>query len=73
MITAQEKNNLVMAVLLAAKEPLGPTEIARRVAHPWFFLGCDGQSSAISPVLKRIGAVRHNGGKYTMPRNGGAT
>lgn len=68
MTTAQERNAAVLAVLKAATEPLGPTEIARRINQPW----CP-QSPAIMPVLRRIGAVRHPGGLYTKPeQKGGA-
>ena len=66
-----EKNEEVLAVLLAANEPLGPTEIGRRVGKS---LSCYGEygggygnSAAVTPVLRRINAIRHRGGKYTKP------
>ena len=72
MTTTQERNAAVLAVLNAATEPLGPTEIARRVDQPWCWY-CDSRgpvspsSAAITPVLRRIEAVRHEGGRYTKP------
>jgi len=79
MNTAQEKNEQVLAVLRAATKPMGPTEIAIRIKQPWCCVwgfgpspAVFGSSAVITPVLRRIGAVRHNGGKYTMPVNGGA-
>lgn len=66
MTTATEKNAKVLAVLAATSAPLGPTEIARRINEKWC---CDGfpASAPITPVLRRIGAVRHKGGLYTKP------
>ena len=72
-MSAEQKNAAVLAVLNAATEPLGPTEIARRVSQPWcIYEGRDPNSSAIVAVLRRIGAVRHNGGEYTSPATGEA-
>ena len=60
-----DRDEKVRAVLEAATEPLGPTEISRRINAPWCCCG----SSAIVPVLRRIGAVKVAGrfGKYRMP------
>jgi len=66
--TTEERNAAVLAVLKDASEPLGPTEIARRIGQPWCVFGRYAQSSAVSPILKRIGAIRHNGGEYTSPK-----
>ena len=62
-----ERDAQVTAVLEAATEPLGPTEIGLRVNKPWsIFIGTpsQGRSAAVLPVLRRIGAARHSGGKY---------
>ena len=69
---AESRNDLVRAVLLAATEPLGPTEIARRVDQPWCVIKGDGfppfaQSAPITPILRRIGAVGFKG-KYMLPK-----
>jgi len=66
-VSAEERKNKVRAVLLAATEPLGPSEIARRIGEPW--CGMNGpfsypSSAAIVPVLRRIDAVGLRG-KYT--------
>lgn len=64
--TAAEKNAKVLSQL--SEQPIGPTEIARRINEPWCVIdGYFAQSSAITPVLRRIGAVRHKGGLYTKP------
>ncbi|KQR62627.1 hypothetical protein [Acidovorax sp. Leaf160] len=62
MATTEERNQQVLAVLNAASEPIGPTEIAYRVRRDWAY-----NSAPIVPVLRRIGAVRHPGGRYTKP------
>ena len=69
MSTPEQKNALVLTVLRAATDPLGPTAIGKQIPsrswesrtpyHP--------MSAAITPVLRRINAVRHPGGKYTAP------
>lgn len=65
--SAAEKNAKVLAVLIGSKTPIGPTEIACRINEPWCCYSGFGQSASISPILKRIGAVRHKGGLYTKP------
>ena len=74
-MTAEERNSAVLAVLNAATGPIGPTDIARQIDAEWCCYGTPRnypQSSVITPVLRRIGAVRHKGGKYTKPaQNGG--
>lgn len=70
--TTQERNAVVLAVLKAEGRPIGPTAIARKINQNWC-LGPnrpDGPrflplSSAIIPVLRRIGAVNH-GGKWAL-------
>jgi hypothetical protein len=65
---AKERNEEVLAVLKWATEPLGPTEIGRRIGKPWCSWGGNaGLSAPITPVLRRIGAVRVQGGKYLAP------
>lgn len=65
---AEERNAAVLAVLHTAMAPLGPTEIGRRVAQPWStYSPHQGNSSAITPILVRIKATRHKGGKWTKP------
>ncbi len=53
----QHRNAAVLRVLRAADGPMAPTDIARAIDEPWC---CPfGPTSApISPVLKRIGAVK---------------
>lgn len=66
--TPAERDAAVLAVLQAESKPIGPTEIGRRIGQLWCcYDGHWGQSSAITPVLRRIGAVRHKGGLYTKP------
>jgi hypothetical protein len=64
----EERNAKVRAVLLAATEPLGPSEIGARIGEPW---SCwdkwSGKSAAITPICRRIGAVGING-KYTLAK-----
>lgn len=66
-MSTDDKDSKVRAVLLASTAPLGPTEIARRIdedccapkdSYP--------KSSAIVPILRRIGA-QCEGGKYSLP------
>lgn len=66
---ATERNEQVLAVLRAATEPPGPTEIGRRIGQRWstYERLHWGNSAAVTPVLRRIGAVRHAGGLYTAP------
>lgn len=66
--STEDRNAKVRAVLLAATEPIGPTEIARRINELWCKADSYFLSSSIAPVLKRIGAVRHNGGEYTLAK-----
>ena len=70
-MTADQRNAIVRAVLAHASEPMGPSDIARKVGQSWCVHECNfPNSSAIVPVLRRIGAVRHSGGKYTSPAPG---
>lgn len=69
--TAEQRNDQVHAVLQAASEALGPTEIARRIDQLWCINVTSRtkypQSSAVVPVLRRIGALTLKG-KYWMPK-----
>lgn len=65
-ISTEERNAKVLAVLLTSDKPIGPTEIARRINEPWCKSNDYFQSSAIVPVLRRIGAVGC-GGRYSSP------
>lgn len=71
-VAANTRNPLdekVLFVLRNATQPLGPTEIARRIGEPWCIGDGDyPQSSAINPILKRIKAVRLGSGQYKMPK-----
>lgn len=67
--SAEHRNEKVRAVLLAASEPLGPTEIARRVNEPWCGAGGYPSSAAVTPVLRRIGAIANNG-RYELKADG---
>lgn len=79
MSNAAERNEQVLAVLMVATEPIGPTDIARQINADWCrFVGDQSgkfyyQSAPVSMVLKRIGAVRHPGGKWSKPKEGGFT
>lgn len=65
---AQERNEKVRAVLRAALKPIGPTEIARSIGEPWCGSLGYPSSAAITPILKRIGAVRVvAAGKWALP------
>lgn len=63
---SNERDEKVRAVLLAASEPIGPTEIARRIGEPWCCFGDYGTSAPITPICRRIGAIRVGNGKYTL-------
>jgi len=68
-VIADERDAKVRAVLAASDKPIGPTAIARAIGESW----CGGepgdypQSSAIVPVLRRIGAERIGTGQYVLP------
>jgi hypothetical protein len=64
-MSKDDRDNKVRAVLQAATGPLGPTEIARLINEPWCVIqpGNYAQSSAITPVCRRIGASATKG-KY---------
>jgi len=59
--TAAERNEKVRQVLLAAGEPLGPTEIAARINEDWCSWNGMGLGSAVTPALRKIGAKSHKG------------
>ena len=70
MMAKDDRDEKVIAILRTSSLPLGPTEIARRIGEAW----CGGlshqypSSSAIMPVLRRIGAVKEDGvGRYSLP------
>ena len=72
-----QRNEAVLAVLRGRERPIGPSDIARQINLPWTMVNMREvprpgdrvwpNSGSISIVLKRIGAVRHEGGKYTVP------
>jgi hypothetical protein len=66
MTTAAERNAAVLAELQKAPNGLTPTEIAVRINQPWCcpFGAC---SAPVSPVLKRIGAVKLRRGVWGAP------
>lgn len=66
ILTPEERNEKVLAVLTKAQTLLGPTEIARRINEPWCFSDGAPKSNAIVPVLRRIGAPAA-GGLYSAP------
>ncbi len=74
-MSKDDRDRKVRAVLEAAEGPLGPTEIARRIDESW----CGGpssgypRSSAIVPVLRRIGAVKAEGAYLMRPNKVGPT
>lgn len=63
---SKEREDAVRKVLMAATEPIGPTEIARRIGEPWCCDGHYGLSAPITPICRRIGARRVGNGKYTL-------
>lgn len=71
-MSKDDRNNKVRAVLEQATEPLGPTEIARRINEPWCMAGGYPQSSIITPVLRKLGIRGNFSGKYKLrPNNQG--
>lgn len=75
--TIAQRNEAVLAILRGREHPIGPSDIARQINLPWTMVNMREvprpgdrmwpNSGSISIVLKRIGAVRHEGGKYTAP------
>ena len=71
MNQAEYRNQRVREVLLASGKVLGPTEIARRIDEDWCCgRYCVPSSAAIVPILRRIGAMRHPGGLYSLENTG---
>lgn len=66
-VAAEIRNEKVRAVLLAATEPIGPSEIGRRIGEPWCCYGIYGLSAPITPICRRIGAVGIKG-KWSLPK-----
>lgn len=62
----EERAQQVSYVLRTATEPLGPTEIARRINRAWCVMGEYPQSAPVVVVLRRIGAKNPKPGKYTI-------
>lgn len=61
------REEAVRCVLRSFTTPIGPTDIARQIGEPWCATSWGAaQSAPINPILKRIGAVRHKGGRYTL-------
>lgn len=60
-----ERGEKVRRVLLAAGKPLGPVEIAERINESWCMWGGTGMGSAVTPVLRKIGA-RISKGKWSL-------
>lgn len=60
-----ERAEKVRQVLLAAGEPLGPVQIAERINERWCMWNGVGMGSAVTPVLRKIGA-RINKGKWSL-------
>lgn len=68
--TTEQRNEKVRAVLRNALKPMAPTEIARAICEEWCCYGgkaYGAHSAAISPVLKRIGAVGVKG-KWSLAK-----
>lgn len=65
---AQERNQKVLDVLNAATEPLSPSDIGNKINEPWcmdVYMGRNyPKTAAISPVCKRVGAVRADVEKF---------
>ena len=60
-MTEQARKERVREVLRAASEPLGPTQIAERIGEAWCMWNGTGFGSAVTPVLRRIGAKKSSG------------
>jgi len=70
---SKDRIEKVLAVLKAADQPLGPSEIGRRIGEPWCFCGRWGMSAPITPLLRKIpGVVRTDRGHYSLPREIGS-
>jgi hypothetical protein len=67
--SAEECNEKVRKVLLAALGPMGPTEIGRQIGESWCCYCNYGISAAITPVCRRIGAVGEKG-KWSLKADG---
>ncbi len=66
---ARERDEKVRAVLRAAIGPMAPTAIAAQISESWCCWNgkpSGAHSAAISPILKRIGAVGAKG-KWALP------
>ena len=71
--SAEERNEKVRAVLRSTLGPMTPTAIAAAIGEEWCCWNgkpSGAHSAPISPVLKRIGAVKVVHGKWSLP--GGA-
>ena len=68
MNQSEYRNQRVREVLLTSGKVLGPTEIARRINEDWCKQYGVPSSSTINPILKRIGAMRHPGGLYSLEK-----
>lgn len=67
-MSTEDRNQAVLAVLRATDQALGPTEIAKRVNAQWCVHPIHGpQSAPVTPVLRRIGALRVGQGRYLCP------
>lgn len=66
MTTAAERDAAVLAVLQETTHGLSPSEIAQRINQPWCcpFGAC---AAPVSPVLKRIGAIKLRRGVWVAP------
>lgn len=64
-MSRDERDNKVLTILKTASEPLGPTEIARRINESWCVPNGYPLSSVITPVCRRIRAVAANA-KYSL-------
>ena len=65
--TTEHRNAAVLRILKAAGGPMTPTSIATMIGESWCCYGKSGCSAPISPVLKRIKAVRVGHGRWSKP------
>lgn len=63
---ALRRNTVVREALRKLSIPIGPTELGRIIGESWCcYPHGNGNSAAVVPVLRRIGAVGING-KYSL-------
>jgi len=60
-MTEEARKERVREVLRAASEPLSPIQIAERIGEAWCMWNGSGFGSAVTPLLRKIGAKKSSG------------